>query len=155
MSMSKSHSRRAVLAGIATAPALAAPALALSSIEPDPSFAAIDRYKIAVDARTLAMRAENAAPGCPAAKTAHNEAMDREFSAFDELFTTTPTTIVGLAAMLDQLAARPYDRDDKDNAPNDPPIILMAFESGDHDEKVTGFLASAASMLRASSRRGV
>ena len=33
--MSKSHSRRAVLAGIATAPALAAPALALSG--PDPT----------------------------------------------------------------------------------------------------------------------
>jgi hypothetical protein len=37
--------RRAVLAGIATAPALAAPALALSG--PDPIFAAIERHRAA------------------------------------------------------------------------------------------------------------
>jgi hypothetical protein len=46
--MSKSHSRRAVLAGIAAAPALAAPALALS--EPDPIFAAIGRHRAAAEA---------------------------------------------------------------------------------------------------------
>ena len=41
--MSKSHSRRAILAGIAAASALAAPALALSG--PDPIFAAIEAHK--------------------------------------------------------------------------------------------------------------
>jgi hypothetical protein len=41
--MSKIHSRRAVLAGIAASPALAAPALALSG--PDPIFAAIEAHE--------------------------------------------------------------------------------------------------------------
>ena len=41
----KNTTRRAVLAGIATAPALAAPALALSG--PDPIFAAIEQHKVA------------------------------------------------------------------------------------------------------------
>jgi hypothetical protein len=45
-------SRRAVLAGIATAPALAAPALALSSGAPDPIFAAIERHRAAAEAYT-------------------------------------------------------------------------------------------------------
>jgi len=39
----KDHSRRAILAGIAAAPALAAPALALCGS--DPIFAAIERHK--------------------------------------------------------------------------------------------------------------
>ena len=41
--MSKDHSRRAILAGIAAAPALTAPALALCGS--DPIFAAIERHK--------------------------------------------------------------------------------------------------------------
>jgi hypothetical protein len=41
--MSKSHSRRAVLAGTAAASAIAVPALAAA--EPDPIYAAIERYK--------------------------------------------------------------------------------------------------------------
>jgi hypothetical protein len=51
--MSKSHSRRAVLAGIATAPAaLAAPALALSVAGPDPIFALIEQHRAAVPTGT-------------------------------------------------------------------------------------------------------
>jgi hypothetical protein len=45
--MTKTTSRRAVLAGIATAPVLAAPALALASAGPDPIIAAIERHKVA------------------------------------------------------------------------------------------------------------
>jgi hypothetical protein len=40
----KTTTRRAVLAGIATAPALAAPALALTSAGPDPIYAAIEAH---------------------------------------------------------------------------------------------------------------
>jgi hypothetical protein len=50
--MSKSHSRRAILAGIATAPALATPTLALTSAYPDPVFAAIERHRAAAEAHT-------------------------------------------------------------------------------------------------------
>jgi hypothetical protein len=42
--MSKDHSRRAVLAGIAAAPALAAPALALSGAEPDPIYGFLEEH---------------------------------------------------------------------------------------------------------------
>lgn len=48
--MPKSHSRRAILAGIAAAPTLPGPALALS--EPDPIFAAIKRHRAAAEAHT-------------------------------------------------------------------------------------------------------
>jgi hypothetical protein len=47
-----STSRRAILAGIATAPALAAPALALTAAPPDPIFAAIERHRTAAEAFT-------------------------------------------------------------------------------------------------------
>ena len=46
------HSRRAILAGIATAPALAAPAFALSNGgPPDPIFAAIERHRAGLPRR--------------------------------------------------------------------------------------------------------
>jgi hypothetical protein len=49
--MSTIH-RRAILVGIAAAPALAAPALALTSAGPDPIFAAIERHRVAAEAYT-------------------------------------------------------------------------------------------------------
>jgi hypothetical protein len=52
ITMSETHSRRAVLAGIAAAPALAAPTLALTSGGPDPIFAAIKRHRAAAEAFT-------------------------------------------------------------------------------------------------------
>lgn len=49
--MQRTTSRRAVLAGIATVPALAAPALAMSG--PDPIFAAIELHRVAHAAYAL------------------------------------------------------------------------------------------------------
>jgi len=43
--MSKSHSRRAVLAGLAAAPALAGPTLAVTSASHGPISAAIERHR--------------------------------------------------------------------------------------------------------------
>jgi hypothetical protein len=55
------HSRRAILAGIATTPALAGPALALgSSVGPDPIFAKIDRHRIAMATHFAAGEAQDA-----------------------------------------------------------------------------------------------
>jgi hypothetical protein len=51
------HSRRAVLAGIATAPALAAPALALSG--PDPIFALIQAHRAALAAHLATLEAQS------------------------------------------------------------------------------------------------
>jgi hypothetical protein len=113
----------------------------------DPIFAVIDRYKIAVEARGVAMRAENDAPECPAAEAKHAEAWAQEWEVFDELITTTPTTVAGMAAMLDYLAVKPYDPEDKH--PKDSPIIQMAYESGEYDDEAKNLLTAAASMLRA------
>jgi hypothetical protein len=49
------HSRRTILAGIAASPALAAPALALSALGPDPIFAAIKRHRAAAEAHTASV----------------------------------------------------------------------------------------------------
>jgi hypothetical protein len=148
-----SPSRRAILAGIAVSPALAVSTFTLAGATafrlsgPDPIFAVIDRYKIAVEARAVAMRAENDAPDCSAAKAKHTEANEHEWEVFDELFTTTPTTVAGMAALLDYLVVKPYDPEDE--APKDSPIILMAYESGDYDDEARNLLTAAASMLRA------
>jgi hypothetical protein len=136
--MSKSHSRRAVLAGIATAPALAAaPALALSG--PDPIFAAIEEYTTAVTARTAAMCAcwgygkpkSFAKDGSEAvaAEATHDAARDREFELLDNLLATQPTTVSGMHALLEKLAADPYaavEGDDPDVIPD--PLMNMALE---------------------------
>jgi hypothetical protein len=86
IAMSKSHSRRAVLAGIATAPALAAPALALSG--PDPIFAAIERHKATYVA--LGLSEEGAV----------DAAVDAETDASRKMAATVPTTLAGLLALL-------------------------------------------------------
>ena len=113
-------SRRAVLAGIAAAPALAAPALALSG--PDPIFAAIEahvsaaRHFHAVDegvgdlhscwfAGTGVELDPNEPQECHDAVVNSWNAYKAESAAFVALLTTRPTTIAGSAALLDYAAA--------------------------------------------------
>jgi hypothetical protein len=102
-------SRRAVLAGIAAAPALAAPALALSG--PDPIFAAIERHKAAfrVSQETGRIRSstidnERAAGydpvQCKAAIEASGAADDAVDAAADALITIRPTTMAGVLALI-------------------------------------------------------
>jgi hypothetical protein len=86
--MSKTTTRRAVLAGIATAPALAAPALALSGAGPDPIFAAIERHKACYVALGLS---EEEAVGA---------AVQAETDASRKMAATVPTTLAGLLALL-------------------------------------------------------
>ena len=146
-------SRRAVLAGIAAAPTLAATALALSG--PDPIFAAIDRYKRAVAARSAALTATwgfgatkpfpEDSPESAAATAAHDEAFEREWEAFEELFATKPETVAGIAALLDQLAADPYASDENYSEA----VIQMAFGSDDQKAAAIGLLTTLASTLRA------
>jgi hypothetical protein len=111
--MSKT-SRRAVLAGIATAPALAGPALALgSSVGPDPIFAKIDRHRIAMATHFAASEAQDAMeerwfdavhatdcdPRYAEAKEKSCETSDAEIEAAWELVAEPPTTIAGAAAL--------------------------------------------------------
>jgi hypothetical protein len=88
--MSKSHSRRATLAGIATAPALDAPALALSGTGPDPIFAAIEQHRVAfADWGRLPEESE-------AEAAAINRTLDLETA----LIETQPSTMAGILAIM-------------------------------------------------------
>jgi hypothetical protein len=119
--MSKAHSRRTVLAGIAAAPALAVPALALSSAEPDPIFAAIEAHDRAMK-HYHSLESEfpgrsnwTAIEGCFLDPDDPQEVRDMvvnswkaykaEDAAHLALLTTQPTTITGAAALLDYAAA--------------------------------------------------
>ena len=84
-------SRRSIVASAAALPALAVPALAIASIEPDPIFAAIEEYKRAKEPveRDGASRAEVYAAVAAREQLAENE----------------PTTKAGLIAILDLAVA--------------------------------------------------
>jgi hypothetical protein len=95
------HSRRAVLAGIATAPALA-----LTSAGPDPIYAAIERHKVAfrLSQETGRIRSGTVdvewASGydpvkCKAVLEADSAASDADADAANALTTVRPTTIAG------------------------------------------------------------
>jgi hypothetical protein len=98
--------RRAILAGIATAPALAVPALAIGN-EPDPIFAAIERHKAlnAAFAEVLHGMCEFeaqhgvAAAGIDEWERREEEAGNTERAACDEMIATAPTTLPGLLAL--------------------------------------------------------
>jgi hypothetical protein len=97
-------SRRAILAGIASAPALAAPAIALAA-EPDPVFAAIDRH-LARDAELHAAHNLSKGGGIKAEQD-HQELVstrdDAQMQALADLLTTRPTTLAGCIALLRRL----------------------------------------------------
>ena len=118
------HSRRAVLAGIASAPALAAPALALPIA--DPIFAAIERHRAAAEAHTSMIdeqaelelsiphnrrrthhhEVEDAAPGDDPRWIDHlrraNATSDQLEEARQQLF-DAPMSLAGLAALIDYM----------------------------------------------------
>jgi hypothetical protein len=110
------HSRRAVLAGIAAAPALAAPALALSGAGPDPIFAAIERHKVAFRISQEAGRIRSGtvdaewAPEydpvkCKAVMEADSVASDADADAANALTTVRPTTMAGVLALIRHVEA--------------------------------------------------
>jgi hypothetical protein len=115
-------SRRAVLAGVAAAPALATPALALSGADRpreggDPIFAAIERHKAAYRIQMEAGRIrchtidakwdpEYDPVKCEAAKEAYTAAADAsDDAAADALTTIRPTTMAGVLALLHHVEA--------------------------------------------------
>ncbi len=122
--MSKSHSRRAILAGIAAAPALAAPVLALTSAGPDPIYAAIENHKglNAAFSRALLLKDkfevgsgfDDESPEHEDLIQREDETGDAEREACDEMLATAPTTFAGLLALLryvDQEKAEFLDED--------------------------------------------
>jgi hypothetical protein len=91
-------SRRAVLAGLAAAPAAAVPALAAA--HPDAElFAAFERFQAAAVAADVA----NADAALDQSRMSEDEleaAFVRHSRAFEEVLTYQPTTLAGCAAML-------------------------------------------------------
>jgi hypothetical protein len=168
--MTTTTSRRSVLAGIAAAPALAAPALALTGFSEnpviDPIFAAIERYKTAVRVRAATLAATwngeaphlahlpKNAPECIAADRLHDAAAVLEFEALDHLLATSPTTITGAAAFLEYLALQPYNPDG--DRGRDPTIAELASERGDEGDPNSPVtcLTNLASNLRTMAKAG-
>jgi hypothetical protein len=106
--MSKSHSRRAVLTGIATAPALAGSTLTLAgatalSLRPDPIFAAIERHRATwAELNTRCSALSDA--GTPEAEAELDRIMDADGEAAGELAGTEPMTLAGAIALLRYVA---------------------------------------------------
>jgi hypothetical protein len=148
------HSRRAILAGIAAAPAVTVPAIAIAAA-PDPIFAAIKHYKAAVKTRDTAQRRcwdfstkgplrhlPQDAPECLQAEEDHSNAIDAEFEALNDLLDTQPTSLAGFAALLDQLGIDQYAETEESDC-DEEPLIIMALE------REPNLMASLAATMRA------
>jgi hypothetical protein len=88
--MSTTTSRRNALALVATLPALAAPA-ALAGLAPDPIY-------VAIDTRRLALAKWMTTPEKP--EEEYDTAGNADAEAIRKLFTTVPTTLGGVKALL-------------------------------------------------------
>jgi hypothetical protein len=155
-------SRRSALAGLAGAAAAGATALPAAAIGVDPIFAVIDQHRAARAARTAALLVTFGLSGCLhpnepedspaniAAEEAHDEAFDREFAALDELLTTIPTTVAGVAVLLAHYAASHYPDE------NSQSLLSFACENqgidrGDVDDQ----MLAIAAVLRGLPDRGM
>jgi hypothetical protein len=158
--------RRAALAGAPAAVAAAmvagaavnAIAVAVGSASEDHIFACIKEYEAAVCARRIALEATWDGYAGPeleahltenkhqayweAAEEAHDEAFAREWDTFDALFVTLPTTVGGVAALLDKLGTSPYAPDD----PSDESVFEWAI--GNQRENANHLLRTLATALR-------
>jgi hypothetical protein len=134
----------AAVAGTATtglAAGLATPSM------PDPIFAAIERYDAAVKARNTVLGTEadeDAWPTYKSWKKASDKADNDEYAAVDELFETEPTTILGVAALLETLGRERDEEDDGD----DSSIMDWEYGSGGLRRRADDFLVELAEVLR-------
>jgi len=101
-------SRRSLVASAAALPALAVPAAACASVEPDPIFAVIAAYGPAFDQWEAALRAADFSPDArkklPRGEyrrlKMEEDILRDEFEEIEnKLFSTVPTTLAGLSAL--------------------------------------------------------
>jgi hypothetical protein len=158
-----SSSRRTLLTSAVTAAALIgaaganAVAIALTT-EHDPILEAIDRYWAAVRLRTVTMMETWDGGGHP--EFAHlpkrhpfwqekddvfYEAFDAEWEAHDALFETPPTTIAGVAALLEVLGTDPYHNPDSGFEKGES---VLEWAQGRDRERVNQFMSTLATALR-------
>jgi hypothetical protein len=159
-------SRRSALAGLSLAAATTVAAgavantIAVLGVGPaDPIFSVIENYKRALVSRKIALEATwdggnpafeglaSDAPACLEAEDVHDEAVDREWEACGALFTTSPTTIAGVAALLDYLVTDPYFDPEQPHLSGD---IVLSWAIGRQDGRdfVRDFMTNLASTLR-------
>lgn len=117
--MTTATSRRAVLAGTATALAVGsavnltaitiAKAVHAAPIQPDPTFAAIDRHRAAVlrwlEALAVYGVMRHGEPGYNEAQQAEWETGNDQADAAESLIETVPTTLGGILALTDYITA--------------------------------------------------
>jgi hypothetical protein len=138
--MSKtSLTRRAALTGAPAVAVAMAGSTALAAVPPDPIFAAIDGYKAAVHARDVALNA----PYVPG----HEHEQDTfiagraEWDAFYAMFEITPTTIAGIAALLEVLGTYPYGQ-------NSYSVLAWAYNNANKTCPADQLILRMAAMLR-------
>jgi hypothetical protein len=119
-------SRRSALAGLAGAAVARVAVLSAGAGEVDPIFAVIEEYKSAVRARSAALDAEYDSDEDHDEAT--GEALDAEWEAFSGLFETTPTSIAGIAALLELFGTDPYDSE-AEFGPGDS-VLGWAYNNG-------------------------
>jgi hypothetical protein len=149
IAMSKSHSRRAILAGIATAPALAAPAMALSG--PDPIYAAIEAHRQADAKHGAACRALAAAHESEEQRLNEEEGAACHISAEAgrDLLLTVPATVAGALAALNYV-------EEHDRAGNQIGMLIMRDEDGEQwGHGYDALLSSLREMLARLDGKGV
>lgn len=140
--MTKKLSRRAALAGLVFAPAVAAaPAVDASTAAEDPFLAAFARYQKIEDAWTAMSETDYD-------EDDFNDFGDNVLNALIDALKTTPTTDAGLAVLHDLLASDPH---------GDLPVCAMDWGREGHcvTDAVCAALKAAAEMLRRRDSCGV
>jgi hypothetical protein len=142
-----SLSRRSLVTSVATLPALAVPAIALASVEPDPIFAAIEKER-ALNAAFIARcehedgLREAGIELTPAAGDHRTPemvaAVNATVAARVGLANTAPTTLAGLVAYLDYVVV-------ESERLSDPEMEVFFF---DGEEETLDFVRSLARSVR-------
>jgi hypothetical protein len=107
IAMSTSLSSRAIVAGAASVPVLALPAVAATAVaEPDPIFASIERWKEALEIEDVAFKARdyafiNKTNDEAALKEAADRASDKRIREMKNVFAAVATTLPGMRAKID------------------------------------------------------
>jgi hypothetical protein len=123
-------SRRSLVAGAAALPALAVPAITVAAIaEPDPIFAAIERWEEAAAIEDAAYYGDGIDHDDPATVKAQGNASGRRVFATGSVFETVPTTLGGIRAKIDFALSRDFVTD-----------LLLRSAKDDPDELVRNFI---------------
>jgi hypothetical protein len=148
-------SRRGLLMGFAalatpSAPALASRVLGLPTVPVvDPIFAVIAEHRKAQEVLHAACEANDRdMEDDPNKETAENRVYDAELP----LFTTTPTTVAGAAALLTYVGSDAHEINQSGDGPNDRPHTVLSYAAGwladDRIEAVRRFPVHVAAALR-------